>query len=62
MHCSLHIEMLTRDFHKLDGSAGLSVSAALLEGLPDGDARAEKERIAKNCAGVAFAGEVLFLA
>jgi cytochrome P450 len=40
----------------LDGSAAPSVSAVLLEGLPEGEARAEKEQIAKNCAGVAFVG------
>jgi hypothetical protein len=53
--------MLTCHFHKLDGSAGPSVSAALLEELPNGDAGAEKEEIAKNCAGVAFTGEAPFL-
>jgi hypothetical protein len=29
----------------------------LLEGLPEGETRAEKEQIAKNCAGVAFVGK-----
>jgi len=39
-----------------DGSAAPSIAAVLLEELPDGDARAEKEQIAKNCAGTALTG------
>lgn len=50
------IIVLTFESHKLDGSAAPSVSAVLLEELPEGEARAEKEQIAKNCAGVAFVG------
>lgn len=43
-------------YYQVDGSAEPSVAAVLLEELPDGDARAEKEQIAKNCAGTALTG------
>lgn len=56
-----HFEVLTHHSYKLDGSAAPSVSVVLLEGLPEGETRAEKEQIAKNCAGVAFVGEAFFL-
>lgn len=47
-------EMLT--YYQLDGSAAPSIAAVLLEELPDGEARAEKEQIAKHCAGTALTG------
>jgi len=40
----------------LDGSAEPSIAAVLIEELPDGEALAEKEQIAKNCAGTALTG------
>jgi len=38
----------------LDGTAAPSIAAVFLEGLPQGEGRAEKELIAKNCAAIAF--------
>jgi hypothetical protein len=46
---------------QLDGTASPCVTTELLEGLPDGDKRAEQEQIAKNCAGVAYVGTHMLL-
>lgn len=41
---------------KLKGNEVPSIATSLLEGLPEGNTRAEKEEIAKNCMGVAIVG------
>lgn len=41
---------------KFDETITPSIAAKLLEGPPEGEARAEKELIAKICASIAFMG------
>lgn len=44
-------------YMELNGMAVQSIAASFLEGLPQGESRAEKELIGKNCVGTAHAGK-----